>query len=175
MFGLSERTLQRAITRAPIVTLTRGRGGEKATHLRLGHDLKKIQDIMSHIGRKDRNRPKATPHEYGFICGMAQQMPHTWQVRIFEHALSRWDNFMAMLRLEIETALIAAEHDLFAPEAMANPMLHTARRFHGTDLRDPGFLNHPNIRLLRVFHHVATDLFITDMEYDNRDAPTRLH
>jgi hypothetical protein len=167
--GVSPRTFQRLITHPPIVAQACGRGSDKGTLLRLGtpdpRNLKKVQNTMSKIWRENRNRDTTTRDEYGCICGMAEEMPPGWQVRIFEHALRRWSAFMAIVKLEIETAQVSAGHDIFEPSAMANPMLETARRFHGEELFTPGHLRWPSLKFLRKFHHVATDLFISDKGY----------
>lgn len=153
--------------------------GRKITLLRLGKaaapNLRKIANTMAKIWREDVSKKPTGPNVYGCICGLAEDLPAGWQVEIFKHALKDWDGFCACAKLEIEIANYSAEreYDVFTPDALTDHTLATARRFPGEHL----FLRYyrfPSITFLRKFHHVATDIWISDRQAKALGYPARV-
>jgi hypothetical protein len=176
--GVHPRTLRRYIKQPPVVTTTRGMSREKVTLLRIGTpqqgpNLRKTANTMSKIWRTHIDR-EMTPHrEYGLLFGLAETWPEGWQPRILKHTLVCWAAFVAAAKLEMHAANENLEADVFAPDAMADHMLATARRFPGERFFFDRYLRHPTLGFLRKFEHVALDAFVSHRQENNMDYPAR--
>ena len=163
--GVHPRTLRRYIKTAPVVTTTRGMSREKVTLLRIGkpaegQNLRKVANTMSKIWRTHLVREMTTHREYGLLFGLAEVWPVDWQPRILKHSLVRWGDFVGAAKLEMEAANASLGEDVFAPGAMADHLLATARKFPGEQFDVGRRLRHPNLGFLRKFEHVALDVFV---------------
>jgi hypothetical protein len=164
MTGLTLRTFRRMVALPPIVSAAVGMGSNKATLLRLGTpapDRRKVQNTMSKIWREHLGREMTTHREYGLLCGLAEAWPDGFQVKIFQHTLNRWGDFMGAAKLEIEAARMNRGQDLHLPDALIDPLLDTARLFEGEELFHR-FYAFPTLGFLRKFHHIARDVYEID-------------
>lgn len=186
--GLTPRTFQRLIKQPPIVSTVRGIGARKGTYLRLGAveavDRRKVQNTMAKIWREHSEQTWLNPAsgEFGCICGMAEAWPCGWQIKIFDHALKHWGDFMAYTKLEIQAALDVMERasangyepDLYCPGALVDHVPETARRVPA-DRLEIRHLEFPSLTYLRVFQHVAQVLFVDHLQDHGRPVPMELH
>lgn len=184
--GLTVRTFRRLIAKPPFVSTVRGSGSNKRTYLRLGaapaYDLRKVQNTMSKIWRERTGCTWTDPRtQYGPICGMAEEWPDGWQVKVFEHALTHWGTFMACTKLEIQAALDVIdaaeargeEPDLFSPDAMLDHVLETARRVPRRQLQIR-HLEFPSLGYLRRFCHVALTVYVDHLQDRGKPVPAEL-
>lgn len=162
--GLPLRTFKRLIQHPPIVAVARGVGRQKGTYLRLGdappQSLRKVQNTIAklwrdHIG-PEQMEGRNPRRDYGFCCGLAEDLPRGAQAKVFTHALRNWETFMSVAKLEIRIALeLRAAGQEPDPD---DPDQETAWRLAGEGLEDR-FLHHPSLSFLRRFHWVATKVW----------------
>ncbi|QFT80838.1 hypothetical protein FIU89_09480 [Roseovarius sp. THAF27] len=174
--GVHPRTLRRYIKTAPVVATTRGMSREKVTLLRIGQpatgqNLRKVANTLSKQWRTHMEREMTTHREYGLLFGLAEVWPEGWQPRILTHTLVRWGDFVGAAKLEMTVANASLDEDVFSPEAMADPLLATARMFPGEQFDVGRRLRHPNLGFLRKFHHVALDVFMAHRQETGQKCP----
>jgi hypothetical protein len=181
--GLTLRTFKRLILHTPIVVAARGVGRGKVTYLRLGtvdpHDLRKVQNSMAKLWRRhigpDQAALRDYKRDYGFICGLAEDLPRGWQIEIFDHALRHWSAFCAMTKFEIDIA----NHMRGAGRTVSDDDLDedgfaTARRFPGAVLSSHRFFHVPALSFLRKFNHVAVRVYAEYLREKGKEVPAAL-
>lgn len=163
--GMSVRTLQRLAKVSPVVMTAAGMGADKGVYFRLGEagplSLRKVANTLSKVWRTHVGRDMTTHREYGLLFGLAELWPDGKQVKVFEHTLRFWSEFMGATKLEIAAArdLRRHDHDPFAPDLLADPLYETARRVPTDTELFHRHYKHPNLGFLRRFQHIALDLW----------------
>ena len=196
--GLPLRTFKRLVRVPPIVTETRGARDRKVTFLRVGEPVsldepgaprRKVRNALSKAWREYQDGEKARRDrkvgagpvwtspgkDFGLICGLSDDLPDGWQLRIFKHTLQNWSGFCGCLRGELRAAEAVADMPLEDLQD-GDHMLETARvlRRLGKVAFSDRFHAYPSLPLMRLFHHVMTDLYVSDMGLQGRDYPGRV-
>lgn len=171
--GLTLPTFRRLCDDPRIVAFVKGIGRRKATYLRLGdappQNRKKVKNTIAKLWREHIGPELAAKRDVyldnGLCWGLAEDLPHGRQVKVFEHALKNWDTFMLVAKGQIRTAL-----DLHArgiPPDPDDPDTEAARVIPPADLKDV-FLHHVSLSFLRRYHFVATAVYRADMQARQR-------
>lgn len=180
--GLNQRTFRRLIAVPPIRSTVRGAGKYKATLLRVGAEAtrsyRETRNILAkvyrdHLGALQPDVPVLQIRDFGLLYGLAEELPDRWEAKVFEYTLKNWREFMAAARAEIAVALEIREQggDPFEPDLSADHMLETARRMAGKELKQPPRFDYPCLGFLRVFNHVAVEVYRMHRQSLDRDCP----
>ena len=154
----------------PVIGMPFRFGKDKMTLLRLGTpgetcspSERKNANFLAKVWKVHMGREMATYREWGICLGLGQVLPEGYQVKVFEHVLLRWGDFMQMVWIEMEAAKANLGSDVFAPEAMVDPLLETARILR-TAGKEPSFrrYHYPVLGLVRLLPHIAIDLYEMD-------------
>lgn len=179
--GFALRTIKEVIKHPPIRRYQCNLPDGKFVLLRLG-DIGPEQDriiakqMAAYFLSATKEATISKP-EFGMLCGLAHDLPDGWQVEVFKHAVIRWPDFMDDVRAEVQIAQEAVQDgaDPFHPEALADHMLTTARRFWGQpDKLSLRIYRRPFIPLLRAFWPVALELFIDHKQQRGGGHPERI-
>ncbi|MGQ0565545.1 MAG: hypothetical protein ACT4OK_10800 [Gemmobacter sp.] len=171
--GLTLPTFRRLVAVPPIVAAARGRGRQKATYLRLGDAtsdaLRKVKNTIAKLWREHIGPEQAAQRDYrrdyGLCCGLAEDLPHGRQVKVFVHTLKNWDTFMLVAKGQIGIAL-----DLYAQGIPPDPYdsdMEAARVIPRKDLKNV-FLHHVSLSFLRRYHFVAAEVYRLDIQARQR-------
>ena len=135
--GFALRTLKELIKYPPIRRYQCNLPGGKVTLLRVGdpgpEQDKVLAKQMAAYFLAATKEETVSRNEFGMLCGLAHDWPDGWQVEIFKHAIIHWPDFMDDVKVEVEIALavLGRGDDPFHPEALADPLYATARRYCG--------------------------------------------
>ena len=179
--GFALRTIKELIKHPPIRRVQCNLPGGKVVLLRVGdpgeEQVKAIAKQMQAYFLAATKEETINRKEFGMLCGLSRDWPDGWQTEIFRHAVIYWPDFMDDVKVEVALAIEARDGrlDPFHPEALADPLLATARRFWGQGERlDERIYRRPFIPLLRAFWPIATELFIDNREYRGGPRPERI-
>ena len=179
--GFALRTLKELIKYPPIRRYQCNLPGGKVTLLRVGdpgpeQDKVLAKQIAAYFLAATKEET-VSRNEFGMLCGLAHDWPDGWQVEIFKHAIIHWPDFMDVVKVEVEIALevLGRGDDPFHPEALADPLYATARRYCGRgDKLSLRVYRRPFIPLLRAFWPIAVELFIDHRESMGGPRPERI-
>jgi len=171
--GLTLRTFRRLVKEPPIVAVARGRGRRKATYLRLGEApsdaIRKAKNIIAKLWREHIGPEQAAQRDgyrdNGLCWGLAEDLPHGLQVKVFAHALKNWDTFMLVAKGQISIALDLHAQGL--PPDPNDPEMEAARVIPRKHLKNV-FLHHVSLSFLRRFHFVAAEVYCTHAQARQR-------
>ena len=101
-------SLERLVKMPPVVKAAKGRGADKRTLLRLGEPEiedphRFIANTMSKIWQQGRGWNVTPSGHYGPLLGLARVLPEGWQIKIFDHTLRCWRDFVTLTRRFIKT------------------------------------------------------------------------